>query len=247
MRSVSLSPVGNHMAGKFSPGLMLLKWPWLGFRGFSSHFWLPLGIGIVMKVSREFWFYPRERDDLPKNRDLIDIVWLLLNKCGSDWWSYAKMSFNEWFSELLLTKHGTWSLIHMNGMIYQQLEMVISHDLYNSKKKCGDITRVQQLFHKQYPCGCVLKWCMPPNHLVYEETDDNAFNRGLKNMAMAQVLYMYSYTWAHLRSNCMVRCWTKSNNHWLTPAVAGSSVLMHIIYSFTIWLFNIAMENPPIL
>ena len=180
MRSVSLSPVGNHMAGKFSPGLMLLKWPWLGFRGFSSHFWLPLGIGIVMKVSREFWFYPRERDDLPKNRDLIDIVWLLLNKCGSDWWSYAKMSFNEWFSELLLTKHGTWSLIHMNGMIYQQLEMVISHDLYNSKKKCGDITRVQQLFHKQYPCGCVLKWCMPPNHLVYEETDDNAFNRGLK-------------------------------------------------------------------
>jgi hypothetical protein len=75
-----------------------------------------------------------ERDDLPKNRDLIDIVWLLLNKCGSDWWSYAKMSFNEWFSELLLTKHGTWSLIHMNGMIYQHLEMVISHDLYNSKK-----------------------------------------------------------------------------------------------------------------
>ena len=96
------------------------------FSGFSSHFWLPLGIGIVMKVSRENWFYPQERDDLPKNRDLIDIVWLLLNKCGSDWWSYPKMSFNEWFSELLLTKHGTWSLIHVNGMIYQQLNMVIS-------------------------------------------------------------------------------------------------------------------------
>ena len=103
---------------------------------FSSRIFQPLLVTARYWdcLSRENWFYPRERDDLPENMDLIDIVWLLLNKCGSDWWSYPKMSFNEWFSELLLTKHGTWSLIHVNGMIYQQLNMVISHDLYNSKK-----------------------------------------------------------------------------------------------------------------
>lgn len=66
------------MAGKVSPvGLMLSKW--LGFvRGFSGRFGLPLAIGIVMKVSRENWFYPQERDDLPKNRDLIEIVVIIV-------------------------------------------------------------------------------------------------------------------------------------------------------------------------
>ena len=98
---------------------------WFSHCGFfaASQVWLPEAFGIVMEVSRDNFFTDENGMIFTKDGDLIIV------------YSYLNISLHEWFSELLPTKIGTWSFIHMNGMIYRQVNAAISHDL-GRKKMC---------------------------------------------------------------------------------------------------------------